>query len=84
MIADQRTPAAAADSVGALRVGGELPDFELLDHAGNRRRLSELVGEDPTVVHFYRGWWFQGAGFLSPPPSAARRRRGGLLAHHLD
>jgi peroxiredoxin len=43
--------------VGLLAVGEALPDFELLDHAGNRRRLSDLVGGDPTVVQFYRGWW---------------------------
>jgi len=34
-----------------------LPDLELPDHAGRTRRLSELVGGDPTVVQFYRGWW---------------------------
>src|SRR5262245_46801815 len=34
-----------------------LPNVELTDHAGNRRRLSELVGCDPTVLQFYRGWW---------------------------
>src|SRR3954451_6484072 len=34
-----------------------LPDLELPDHAGRARRLSELVGGDPTVVQFYRGWW---------------------------
>jgi peroxiredoxin len=47
----------ATDTVGLLAVGAQLPDFELVDHAGNRRRLSSLVGEDPTVVQFYRGWW---------------------------
>jgi peroxiredoxin len=47
----------ANDTVGLLGVGERLPDFELLDHAGNRRRLSNLVGGDPTVVQFYRGWW---------------------------
>jgi len=46
-----------ADAVGGLAVGGQVPDFELLDHAGNQRRLSKLVGGDPTVLHFYRGWW---------------------------
>jgi peroxiredoxin len=45
------------DAVGRLVAGFVLPDFELLDHAGNRRRLSDLVGGDPTVVQFYRGWW---------------------------
>jgi peroxiredoxin len=46
-----------ADAVGELTVGRHVPDFELLDHAGNQRRLSQLVGDDPTVLHFYRGWW---------------------------
>jgi peroxiredoxin len=34
-----------------------LPNLELPDHAGRPRRLAELVGGDPTVVQFYRGWW---------------------------
>ena len=34
-----------------------LPDLELPDHLGHRRTLSELVGGDPTLVHFFRGWW---------------------------
>jgi peroxiredoxin len=38
-------------------VGERLPDLELPDHAGRARRLSELVGGDPTVVQFLRGWW---------------------------
>ena len=40
-----------------LRPGGAFPDLELVDHAGNGRRLSDLVGGDPTFVHFFRGWW---------------------------
>ena len=40
-----------------LRPGGTFPDLELVDHASNVRRLSALVGGDPTFVHFYRGWW---------------------------
>jgi len=35
----------------------KLPDLELLDHTGNLRRLSELVGGDPTVLQTYRGPW---------------------------
>ena len=46
-----------ADAVGELAVGAQVLDFELLDHAGNQRRLSQLVGGDPTVLQFYRGWW---------------------------
>lgn len=37
--------------------GGRFPDLELPDHAGNVRRLSELVGGDPLVLQFYRGWF---------------------------
>ena len=37
--------------------GAVLPDFELADHAGNARRLSELIAGDPTVLQFYRGYW---------------------------
>jgi peroxiredoxin len=34
-----------------------LPDLELPDHGGNVRRLSELVGGDPTILHSFRGPW---------------------------
>ena len=37
--------------------GDTLPDFELPDHAGNRRTLSDLIAGDPTVLQFYRGFW---------------------------
>lgn len=40
-----------------LSVGSRLPDLALDDHAGNPRELSALLGGDPTVLHFYRGWW---------------------------
>jgi peroxiredoxin len=40
-----------------LGPGSRMPDAELADHAGNPRRLSQLVGGDPTILHFYRGWW---------------------------
>lgn len=40
-----------------LRPGGRCPDLELRDHAGNSRRLSDLAGGDPVLLHFYRGWW---------------------------
>ncbi len=35
----------------------KLPDLELRDHGGNLRRLSDLVGGDPTVLQTYRGPW---------------------------
>src|SRR3984893_13630478 len=37
--------------------GDRFIDFELPDHNGNRRRLSELVGGDPTIFPFYRDFW---------------------------
>jgi peroxiredoxin len=37
--------------------GDTVPDFELRDHAGNTRSLSELIAGDPTVLQFYRGFW---------------------------
>jgi peroxiredoxin len=44
-------------AIGTLKAAQQVPDFELLDHARNRRRLSDLVGGDPTVLQFFRGWW---------------------------
>ena len=40
-----------------LSAGRPFPDIELTDHANNPRRLSELVGGDPVVLQFFRGWW---------------------------
>jgi peroxiredoxin len=40
-----------------LAPGDRFPDIELPDHAGDTRRLSELVADDPALVHFFRGWW---------------------------
>ncbi len=37
--------------------GDVVPDLELPDHLGHDRRLSDLVGGDPTLLHFLRGWW---------------------------
>jgi peroxiredoxin len=33
------------------------PDLVLPDHAGYERRLADLVARDPTILHFYRGFW---------------------------
>jgi len=35
--------------------GAEFPDYELTDHAGTRRRLSDLQGPDPMIVVLSRG-----------------------------
>jgi peroxiredoxin len=40
-----------------LTSGQAFPDVELLDHAGNRRRLADLAAGDPVVLQFFRGWW---------------------------
>ena len=40
-----------------LAPGRRFPDLCLPDHVGNERRLSDLAGGDPLLLHFYRGWW---------------------------
>jgi AhpC/TSA family len=37
--------------------GSVLPDVTLPDQDGNARKLSELPGGDPLVLHTYRGWF---------------------------
>lgn len=39
-----------------LQEGKKFPDFERPDQDGNRRKLSELLGEMPGVLIFDRGW----------------------------
>jgi len=46
-----------AHGAPSLALGATIPDLELPDHNGGPRRLSELVAGDPTILHFYRGWW---------------------------
>jgi peroxiredoxin len=33
-----------------LNIGGTFPDYELLDHTGTPRRLSQLQGDDPLII----------------------------------
>jgi len=40
-----------------LAPGRAFPDLRLRDHVGNERWIGELVGGDPTLLQFYRGWW---------------------------
>lgn len=47
----------APPAARGLEPGTRLTRLELTDHAGNTRRLADLVGGDPAVLHFYRGWW---------------------------
>ena len=38
-----------------IREGAQFPDYELADHDGHARRLSELQGRNPLVLHLARG-----------------------------
>src|SRR4051794_1282275 len=38
-----------------IRPGGTFPDYELPDHTGTLRRLSELQGSDPLILLLSRG-----------------------------
>lgn len=38
-----------------ITVGATFPDYELTDHTGTRRRLSELQGSDPMILVLSRG-----------------------------
>ncbi len=38
-----------------IKPGADFPDYELSDHEGNPRRLSELQGSIPMVLHLSRG-----------------------------
>ena len=38
-----------------IREGLHLPDYELPDHSGDLRKLSELQGSNPMVLHLSRG-----------------------------
>ena len=38
-----------------IREGLHLPDYELPDHSGDLRKLSELQGSNPLVLHLSRG-----------------------------
>lgn len=40
-----------------LKVGNHFPDFELPDHTGQRRKLSDLLGGFPGVLIFGRGYF---------------------------
>lgn len=38
-------------------VGQGFPDFEMPDQDGQIVRLSQLAGNFPLIVSFYRGYW---------------------------
>jgi len=41
----------------ALKTGDMMPDFELPNQHGERRRLSDYLTESPVVLNIYRGGW---------------------------
>jgi peroxiredoxin len=41
----------------ALRTGDTMPDFELPNQHGERRRLSDYLAKSPVVLNIYRGGW---------------------------
>ncbi|MDX1581514.1 MAG: peroxiredoxin-like family protein [Alphaproteobacteria bacterium] len=41
----------------ALKTGDQVPDFELPNATGEKRRLSDLLAKGPVVISFYRGGW---------------------------
>ena len=41
----------------ALKTGDTMPDFELPNQHGERRRLSDYLGKSPVVLNIYRGGW---------------------------
>ena len=38
-----------------IQPGATFPDYELPDQIGRKRRLSEIQGPDPLIVHLSRG-----------------------------
>ncbi len=38
-----------------IQPGSPFPDYELADHAGRKRRLSDLQRDDPMILHLSRG-----------------------------
>jgi hypothetical protein len=53
-----------------IRPGTAFPDYELPDHTGRRRRLSEIQGDDPMIIVGPRGLIGQGAGAARGPRGA--------------
>ena len=40
-----------------IKPGARLPDYELPDHTGTKRKLSLLQGDDPMVLTLHRGFF---------------------------
>jgi hypothetical protein len=59
--------------------GAAFPDYELSDHTGKHRKLSELQGEDPMVVVRPRRLLSKGSSSGRGVAAAPSRDGGGLL-----
>lgn len=49
--------AASGRKEQALKVGDAVPDFSLHDSDGRVFSSSDLVGQKPLVINYYRGFW---------------------------
>lgn len=54
---EQAHLAATGTPAGVIEVGTTLPDADLLDPQGNPTTLYRAIGDEVTVVVFYRGAW---------------------------
>ena len=57
LITVNATTALAQTVAKPLKVGDAAPDFTLVDHRGNKWKLSDSKGKSPVVIVFYRGYW---------------------------
>ncbi len=62
---------------GDIQVGARLPDYELPDQDGIMRRLSDLQGSNPMLLHLSRGGFdpHRGDGGGSEAMSDGKRRQ---------
>jgi hypothetical protein len=56
--------------------GGIFPDYELPDHTGTMRKLSELQGDDPLPYPYARPLLPKGAAPVTPPSKQRERYLG--------
>jgi hypothetical protein len=56
-ILEKRNPAKEANVANTPRVGEKAPAFELLDSAGKKRTLDELLVTRNVMLVFFRGLW---------------------------
>jgi hypothetical protein len=47
----------APDQVQPILLGSELPEATISDLDGNELQLADAIGDDPTLLIFFRGGW---------------------------